>query len=530
MYREHTPTYSSVLRWPLVNRSIGDSPKRVTVCWLDNYLEVSCMRRNPVPDEIYRLIQEIASYVQYNYLHANQSAICHLGGWGHPNAFVRRVLYTVDNYGRILLPAGLLWRLVDNIISIGYGVDFYAVPRHHSDVYNVDWDNVKKRIEFRAHQEECLKSIQDHACGIIHAPTGFGKSLLIAAVCCLFPKAQIDIVTRRVEVARMIARRVHHITQEYVGMVGGGSRSRSRITVYTAASLSHSDATAHILLADEAHELSSEQSSYYLKAYKHSRNYGFSASPYGRSDNSDLRTEALFGPTIFRMSYDDAVTSGSVAPIRVLWYPVLACEPSLMSWYSRVEDRYYIWRNKYRNRLIATVVRSLGRAKILILVKTIEHALALRQELPEATVIYDSITPKSYKYFLREKLLDPNETLLSDKDLERIRNEFMSGSIHCVIATPVWSTGIDLPKLQYLIRADATSSYIFSVQSSGRVSRLDASKLSGIVVDFMDKFHDRYYRRSLRRRSHYRSMGWHQEEMECPIFNSKTPPTISPYQ
>jgi superfamily II DNA or RNA helicase len=91
--------------------------------------------------------------------------------------------------------------------------------------------------------------------------------------------------------------------------------------------------------------------------------------------------------------------------------------------------------------------------------------------------------------------------------------DFEAGTLKKVIATDVWSTGVDFPQLSVLIRADARASEIMDVQAPGRVVRRhDASgKDHGLVIDCMDYFDGALMRRSIERKRTYTKQGWEQE-------------------
>jgi superfamily II DNA or RNA helicase len=96
---------------------------------------------------------------------------------------------------------------------------------------------------------------------------------------------------------------------------------------------------------------------------------------------------------------------------------------------------------------------------------------------------------------------------------DKMSRDFESGELKKVIATDVWSTGVDFPQLSVLIRADARASVIMDVQAPGRVVRRhDASgKDHGLVIDCMDYFDTAFMRRSTERKRTYAKQGWEQD-------------------
>lgn len=118
-----------------------------------------------------------------------------------------------------------------------------------------------------------------------------------------------------------------------------------------------------------------------------------------------------------------------------------------------------------------------------------------------------------YRGYVANDLLDPrDEPQMISARRDRMQLEFEEGTLKKVIATDVWSTGVDFPQLSVLIRADARSSEIIDIQAPGRVVRRhDASgKEYGLVVDLMDHFDPTFLRRSQQRRRNYKAQGWEQ--------------------
>jgi superfamily II DNA or RNA helicase len=385
-----------------------------------------------------------------------------------------------------------------------------------------NWDNVRDRIEFRARQEECLGIVARAPCGIIKAVTGFGKTTMIGAAALLFPDARIDVVTKSVDVAERIVRSLKRLLPK-VGMIGDGYKQRERVTVITAGSLNHSDGDADFLFADEVHQLATINFSTALASrYRNSRNFGMSATPYARMDNAHAVLEPLFGPMVFDLPYQQAVELGLVVPVRVSWLPIRLTHNPAERYSNRVaKKRHGIWTNYERNRIIADAVKEYPDThQILILVETIEHAVHLGRHLPDFALMYSQMSPDDYFAYKRQKLLPADYTTLTDYQKHDMRSQFEAGTLRRVIATDVWSTGVDFEQLNVLVRADDRDSDIVDVQGPGRVCRIytapDGTKKEfGEVLDCMDTFDPTFYRKSMGRRNSYKLLGWEQNWNEA---------------
>lgn len=427
-------------------------------------------------------------------------------------------LFRVDA-GRIFLLIGYAGRMLRRLKKLNCPVTFVDVSpaRKRPDCYVPHWENLAGRIEFRPRQEECLKLIAGVPCGIIKAVTGFGKTTTIGAAALLFPDARIDVVTKSVDVADRIVRSLKRFIPR-VGRIGDGWKQRERVTVITAGSLQHADGDADFLFADEVHQLATINFSLALAArYKNSRNFGLSATPYSRMDNAHAVLEPLFGPMIFDLPYQQAVDLGLVVPVRVNWLPIRLSHNPAERYTNRVSrKRYGIWTNHERNRMIADAVRAYPEThQILILVETIEHAVHLGLHLPEFTLVYGQMSSEDYFAYKRNNLLPADYISLNEAKKYELRTQFEAGTLRKVIATDVWSTGVDFEQLNVLVRADDRDSDIVDVQGPGRVSRIytaeDGTKKEyGEVVDCMDVFDPAFYRKSTGRRNSYTLLGWEQ--------------------
>jgi superfamily II DNA or RNA helicase len=422
-------------------------------------------------------------------------------------------------HGKLILPSGYLARLAACLKKLGCSATFTdtSPKRKRPDCYTPDWKNLDGRIEFRPRQEECLKMIAKSRCGIIKAVTGFGKTTSIGALALLFPQAKIHVVTKSVDVAERIVKALKRFIPK-VGFVGDGSRYWERVTVITAGSLAHSDGDADFLFCDEVHQLATINfSTEIARRYMQSRNFGLSATPYSRMDNAHAVLEPIFGPMIFELTYQQAVELGLVVPIRVTWLPIRMHFNPVERYSNRVaKKRYGIWTNAARNQMIADAVRSYPDThQILILVETIEHAVHLGHLLPEYTLVYSSMFPSDCAAYKKRGLLPADYKPLNDYQKHQLRDQFESGKLRRVIATDVWSTGVDFEQLNLLVRADDRDSDIVDVQGPGRVSRVYVSpdgvkKEFGEVIDCMDTFDPTFYRKSMGRRNSYKLLGWEQ--------------------
>lgn len=480
-------------------------PQRLTIRASGNLIDLSPDGKSALPEELKAVIEPnlIYTYVKQVY-----------GQRGRPTKpkliFEKRRLYRYDNNGRLVCGKGLLNKIKS--IAENYGAEVLVVtkdPAHlKPDRYDQDLDLVRETFIFRPRQEECLEVIAKSDCGIIDAVPGFGKGELIAMMALLYPKAKIDVVTVGKDLIEKTVRKLRQYLPS-VGQVGIGQNYRGRITVYSADSLHLSEGTADFLIVDEAHLLMAPSYGPALAKYRFSRNFAFTATPTGRMDRADAKMESLFGPVIFKLAYDEAVELGLVVPIRVEWVDAF-CPNPVPDKTGVSKKRWGIWRNKWRNELIAEKVRKYMNDQVLILVATIEHALYLRKFLPEFQLCYDTMKPDDKKFYVKHGLMDADEEIMTPQRREEMRLAFEDGKLKHVIATSVWATGVSFDALPVMVWAAGGSSEIKSTQVPGRVSRIHeaSGKKLGILIDCCDQFDDGFCRQADVRCRHYKKHGW----------------------
>jgi superfamily II DNA or RNA helicase len=490
--------------------------RRVVVNKFASNLDISADGQNRLPNDLREIIEPELIYTHIILLHGMDAWDEH--GNRRAAKTERKAMFVYDGRGRLVCKAGFLPRLLRVLEENGcHPVVVDKTPPHPRPLrYQTNWEAVFSRFDLKARQDEALLKIASNDFGVIEAPTGFGKTYLFKAVAALYPYANILITVSRKDVAQDICR---DMTKHFpnVGMIGAGRKRKGRITVCMAQSLQH--AGYHdwdIVLGDEAHELGAPSVAKHLVQMQWSRNFGFSASPWDRTDGTSIRIEAVFGETIFQMTYPEAVALGLVVPIRVKWLNAWI-EPNPCADYHDIPRlRHGLWRNAARNKLFADEAHSYGDSlQTLLMVAHFEHAVHLKRFMPDYTLCYAE-RPEDNKVFdraVRDGLLPSDEPHMTDALRMRLRERFEAGDLKKVIATDVWSTGVNFHGLQVLLRADARSSSIKDTQIPGRVCRLHeaSGKQEGILVDSLDQFDPGFREAARKRRRDYSAKGWTQD-------------------
>jgi superfamily II DNA or RNA helicase len=477
-------------------------------------IEVSADGQHPLDGEIVRKLTKPLVYTHLEY-RRGQAAYNPATGLFEKVISEQRRLYQVSSSGCLCCQKGFRHKIARILRDDGYVVHYVNYdPAKAGNVYRADWNRVYELFQFRPGQEICLGQVDMHDEGVIEAVPAFGKSYMFGMIGALYPHAKIDIVTKSKSVVATIRR---HITRWLpdIGQVGGGKRKKRRVTVYTAGSLKHSDFDADIVLADEVHELMTDRYAEWLSRYWYARMFGFTATKETRFDNAYHRMEGIFGPTIFKMDYPLAEQLGLVAPIIVQWLSVSPrYNPCRELVDATARKRHGIWRHDYRNQTIAGAAQSFVNDgyQTLILVETLEHALYLRQYLPDFQLCYSeqAINSERRDFLVSSGLLGADENMTA-QHRDMLRRGFEDRAFLGAIATGVWSVGVSFDSLQVLVRADGGASETNNLQAPGRVCRIDASgKPCGIVLDLQDEFDDKFMGWGVGRRRAYNQNGWRQ--------------------
>jgi len=370
-------------------------------------------------------------------------------------------------------------------------------------------------ISWRGSQPDVVCKLLANRCGVIDCPTGFGKSFIIRMIVRAYPNSLIGITVPSTDVAKEIYESLVPELGYSVGIVGGGKHKQRRVTVAVTHSLLKLDPNINLLMVDEAHSTLTPNFIDMFNRFPRAKFQAFTATPKGRSDGADGFMEALFGPVIHHVPYQEAVESGNICQLRYRVYES-KIGPDVTGMTNKVaKDRVAVWRNKARNDLIAHAVRraeitEAPDPQILIMVEKTEHAFLLQQVLPEFVVVTGELDDAREDQLRRAGSMQSTQSAPSKDDCARMKKEFSAGTLRKVIATYKWSKGVNFLGLDVLVRAEGTSTEIASGQVPGRLSRKghDGKKEYGLLIDFNDVFSTDMKARSANRFKVYKRNGW----------------------
>ena len=415
----------------------------------------------------------------------------------------------------LITNAGYRDRIVLALENAGYKVACKDTrPAKNLKKFVPHWAGVDE-FDFKYKQREALEAVAANQMGRLWWPTGSGKSFLVPLMCKLFPKCRIVVTTR---FSAPLEDLFHNLSR-YLPSVGiyysRKKKQGERVMCYSAGCLHHVDPKkTDILIADEVHELATDNMFSKFSLFRTSRMYGLSANFDDRFDNADFELEGIFGPLIAQLTYEEGVANDMIVPINVYWRNMKMDRNPCGDMKDIAKMRHGIWRNEWRNAQIAEDARTFPDDQVLITVKTFEHACHLKKLLPEFTLCYAPNDDKEgdIDKYVKWGLLDKDEPRMTYDRLQMLKKRFEKGDLKKVIATTVWNRGVNFKKLQVLIRGDAGSSAIDDTQIPGRLSRTveDMDKECGFLIDYLDQFDLSFSRRSSKRKQDYLGKSWAQ--------------------
>jgi superfamily II DNA or RNA helicase len=330
--------------------------------------------------------------------------------------FVKRTMYQVKD-GRIYCAAGLKSRVFKSLS--GYGLEYTYSDLRTNLLPAANYDRLSDlgEISFKYKQDQVLTTIDSCDGGIIVAPTGYGKTFILMLLLKLYPKSKIVVVSPGLDLLKSTYERLLSVCPD-IGRIGGGkSELGYRVTLCSADSLHKADLeAAQLIIYDEVHSAGTDSRIKDLSRFTNAKFIGFSALFPARSDGADDMVEALFGPVLLRIHYDDAARNNAVTPIKVLMINVPPEDGVSYPYRSPVAwARHVYWRNDYRNGIIAKAVSKIPQwlgvqdPQVLVMVDKLDHAYELRKKIPDYEIVYASKSDEFHNQLVKRKLAKDDE-------------------------------------------------------------------------------------------------------------------------
>ncbi len=428
--------------------------------------------------------------------------------------------------GGVALPRGCEEGLVALLDAAG--APYRMEDRRFDASRTVD---VSFRGELRPDQEEAVGAMLSHEDGILCAPTGYGKTVVAAAIIGRLGLPALVIVPNTSLVDQWVEKleefldvpqepeplltpsgRQSRRRRPKIGRLGGGrNRLGGIVDVATFQSLTERDpdtgeprakgllAGYGVVVCDECHHAGAPQLELVLKASPARRVYGLSATPR-RSDGLDAAIAMLCGPVRHRVDIrEHALRQGfeRLLTPRITCVRLPGLEPGAT--FNQVLDQ--LCAHEARNALIVTdVSAALERGRFpLVLSRRREHAAGLARMLEE----------RVGSRFEVHLLMGGGNARERRAALDEVLESADGSRPFAIVATAGYlGEGFDASWLDALFLATPVSWDGVVTQQAGRLHRTREGKTDVVVFDYVDATVPMLERMYKRRLKTYRKMGY----------------------
>lgn len=463
-----------------------------------------------MPDQVFRALRYELSYRagdpgQRVYVQADGSA---------------KTVYW-DGFQALLRPSGWMpTGLVPRALRLlrKWQVPITVVDRRERPMEGMPRWSLPEGFKLRPYQRDAVEAAWAAGRGVIDSPPRTGKTVMIVELLRLVTDMTV-ITSPTVQIAKQTFDRCQTLlahgqgwsglsnpVNDFYLLTGGPPKGRLEQmkanralvfigTVDTALAMPESwwDKVA-CLIVDERHHQAAKS---YHDMNDLARNaywrWGFTGTNY-RSDPCEmLALEACLGEVVKSYGIAEMTAAGVLVPSRVQFWPV---ELPRNVGSGKFEEAYVrgIVRCDHRNALIAQAARELqeqGR-RVLVLVERIEHGERLAQLIPGSVFVQGS-----------------------DGDrIRQVTSDLDTGSLRCVIGSPVVGEGLDIPGADGIIYAKGLKARVTHTQDVFRVLTGGGGKRDAVIIDFADRHNRVLMEHAVERMRNYVAMGCRVEVLD----------------
>lgn len=324
--------------------------------------------------------------------------------------------------------------------------------------------------------------------GIIIAPTGSGKSLIISLIA-MGLEGKTIIFQPSLEILQQnFAKFISYGYRAAVYSASAGQKNIHDVTFATIGSVAnkhHLFRDVKNIIIDECHLVSADAGMYndFIESFAQGNKkgkevikvLGLTATPYrltSGSGGAELRfitrsVPRIFNEVLYYIQNDLLFNNGYLAKLEYYSFDYV--------------DRAQLQMNKSGTDFTEQSIKSLYNKidMIGLTAKTANRLLAKRKNL----LVFCSLISEAERVALKV----PGSVVLTGKTekskRERILKQFKAGIIKCVINVGVLTTGFDYPELEAVLIARSTMSLAIYYQIVGRAMRPHKDKLSAWIVD-----------------------------------------------
>ncbi|RYZ52903.1 MAG: DEAD/DEAH box helicase [Sphingobacteriales bacterium] len=316
--------------------------------------------------------------------------------------------------------------------------------------------------------------------GVIIAPTGSGKSVIIANIAKEVEGKTIVFQPSKEILEQNFAK---FISYGYRASIYSASAGQKRIDNVTFATIGSVAKKHHLfkefknIIIDECHLVNSNGGMYsdFIHSIEDCKALGLTATPYRLTNGMEgamlkflTRTRPkIFSDVLYIIQNEILFKAGFLSKLEYYSFDVVDrkmlqlnstgtdfTEQSLRSYYKRIDFPKIT--SYYANRLLVK------RKNLLVFCSLIEEAMAAARLIPGAVVLTGQTEKRAR---------------------ERILADFKANRIKCLLNVGVLTTGFDYPELEAVLIARSTMSLALYYQIVGRAMRIHPNKESAWIVD-----------------------------------------------
>lgn len=370
--------------------------------------------------------------------------------------------------------------------------------------------SIKLDLNLREKQKKALKALLSEDQGLLVASTGFGKTIVAAALIAE-RKVSTLILVNRVELVRQWQTRLQTliVSGAEVGVWYGTKRKRTEeIDIASIQTVERMDeeelrqflSSYGMLIVDECHHVASPNYQRVVSCSAAKYRYGLSATPV-RKDGKEKIINFLCGPELIRVEENlFAKCTYRVLEFDGIFYPFTE-KTTYAQLASILAD------NEERSRRVIEEAVSLyqeGR-KVLLLTERVAHQNKLEEMLTNENVLIFNFQAR-LKAKEREEILSKISILPSNEPFILLANGKLIGE------------GFDLERLDTVIFSFPFSWKAVVTQYIGRVMRRSPSKSHILLIDTVDRGNPILERMFRKRQKVYEALGFKPQDAQADLF------------
>jgi superfamily II DNA or RNA helicase len=416
-----------------------------------------------------------------------------------------------QSQGNVIIPTGLLPRIYKSLKVRGVKLELVAKGTNDIKINNYE---LSEYLDNRSYQKDVIPKMLSCRRGIVKAPTGSGKTIMMSEVIRILPKdipilymvpSKLLLYQAKSDIENYLSK---HDCWEEVGLIGDGCWDLRRInvaipnTLYN--QLKKGDKGTLVLLdsikalfVDECGEICCNPTGWNVIQAMRNREYsiGVSATPWSNNGLS-LLIEGCHGQLLVDIDEKELINEGYITKPYIKFYEIPYCKKLSTNLIRRFENasvrskrflysklyKICISNNPVRNNILTDKISDLidiSKGPIAIIVENV-GTTSKSKEPSHSERLQSLLAAKGY-----EVPIIHGKTGIKKK--REVLSNLKEGSIPAIIAGPKTITsGIDLPTLAGVVICGAGKADNTLIQRIGRALRISNDKDKSYIVDFYD--------------------------------------------